>query len=611
MDRSFRPARRGGEGASRGSALLDGEIVALDEKGVSSFQTLQNALGGGSDVELVYFAFDLLHLNGHDLRLVPLEERKEILSRVLLSAGSPSENPGSYTSPVRYSAHVEGKAEDVYREACNLSLEGIVCKRRKGIYQSGRSRDWLKVKCLSRQEFVIVGYTDPQGSRPGFGALLLAVNDARGLKYSGRVGTGFTQASLRDVLARLRAIEREKPTFENAPTGAAARGVHWVAPRLVAEVAFTGWTNDGALRHPTFQGLREDKNATEIVREDPRPVVATKTSALRGGSKRSPAPAKRGSAKRDRGPARRTRPSSSATDDEAVIAGVRLSNPARILYRDQGITKRDLAEFYESISDRILPHVIDRPLSIVRCPDGQGAACFYQKHTGAGTPAEIREILIKEEAGEAPYIYIADLAGLIALVQIGALEIHPWGSHVKRVDNPDLMTIDLDPGPDVAWSAVTGAARRLRDRLADLGLVSFCKTTGGKGLHVVTPLAPRHTWDEVKSFSKALADELVRESPDRFTATMAKSARRGKIFIDAFRNSRGATAVAAYSTRAKPQAPIATPVSWDELGAKLAPDRYTIRNLPRRLATLKKDPWAEFENLSQRITKAMRKDLGL
>jgi bifunctional non-homologous end joining protein LigD len=610
-------------------ALLDGEIVALDEKGVSSFQTLQNALGGGSDVELVYFAFDLLHLNGNDLRLVPLEERKEILSRVLLSAGSPSENPGSYTSPVRYSAHVEGKAEDVYREACKLSLEGIVCKRRKGIYQSGRSRDWVKVKCLSRQEFVIVGYTDPQGARPGFGALLLAVNDARGLVYTGRVGTGFTQASLRDVLARLRAIERAKPALVNAPTGASARGVHWVEPRLVAEVAFTGWTNDGALRHPTFQGLREDKNATEIVREEPRPAVATATGARRDGAQRgstkrgsasrsstSRTSPSRGSANRRGAPARRARSSratsaTSAAKDEAVIAGVRLTNPGRVLYREQDITKRDLAEFYESIADRILPHVIDRPLSIVRCPDGQDAACFYQKHTGAGTPSAIREVAIKEEAGEAPYMYIADLAGLIALVQIGALEIHPWGSRVKRVDSPDLMTIDLDPGPGVAWSAVTETARRLRARLASLSLESFCKTTGGKGLHVVTPLAPRHTWEEVRSFSKALATELVRESPDRFTTTMAKSARQGKIFVDALRNSRGATAVAPYSTRAKPQAPIATPVAWDEVGAKLAPDRYTIRNLPRRLATLRKDPWAGFGNLSQRITKAMRKDVGL
>jgi len=558
-------------------ALLDGEIVALDEHGVSKFEKLQEALSRERSEHLVYFIFDVLHLDGRDLRAVPQVERKTLVARLL----------GSARTPIRYSEHVEGQGGAFFDRACELGLEGIVSKQKEAPYRSGRGSAWVKVKCASSQEFVIAGYTDPKGTRAGFGALLLGVHDkAGGLTYAGRVGTGFDQRLLKGLVTKLKALEQPKSPFSKLPASAVTRDVHWVKPSLVADVAFTNWTRDGILRHPTFHGLREDKPAGEVVKEEPK----------------APAPADSAPRKRRGGRLARTRGSEGGT----TIAGVTLTHPDRVLYPAQGITKRDLAVFYEEIADWILPHIVERPLSLVRCPEGQGKACFYQKHAGAGAPEALKGVKIKEKGAVRTYLYVEGLEGLISLVQMGVLELHPWGSRVDDLEHPDRLTFDLDPAPGLPWKRVVDTARQLRSLLAEVHLTAFVKTTGGKGLHVVVPLAPKQPWESVKDFARAVAESMARHSPSEYTATASKAHRKGKIFIDYLRNSRGATAVAAYSTRALPGAPVATPIDWDELGADLRSDHYTVENLPRRLASLKTDPWEGFLKSRQSIPSAAR-----
>ena len=541
-------------------ALIDGELVVLDARGISSFQSLQNALGRGREKDVVYYAFDLLHLDGRDLRELPLSERKDMLARILRKA----------PRTIRLVEHVQGEGPIFYQQACDHGLEGIVSKRRESRYASGRTQDWLKVKCLDRQEFVIAGFTDPEGMRSGFGALVLGVHDRGRFRYAGRVGTGFTATTLEDLHARLKKIQRKSSPFEKPPAGRAAHGVRWVEPRLVAEVAFSGWTDDGILRQARFEGLREDKPAAEVVVERPR----------------SPEPAP---------------------------AGFKLTHPDKILYPGQGITKRDLAAYYQSVSDWILPHVVGRALSLVRCPEGQGKTCFYQKHDHDGTPDVLRRVRIPEGTGTGKgvgtYLSVDGLPGLLALAQMGVLEIHPWGSRVDRLEKPDRMTIDLDPAPDVPWSRTVETALALRARLRELGLECFVKTTGGKGLHVVVPLQARQSWDELKEFSGAIAREFVRAAPQQFVATMTKSKRAGKIFLDFFRNTRGATSVAAYSTRARPGAPVSAPVSWEELPRVTSGDAFTLADVPARLERLRSDPWKGFFEIRQSITAAMRRSV--
>jgi bifunctional non-homologous end joining protein LigD len=551
------------------TALLDGEVVVLDERGVSHFQSLQEALSLKRTADLVYFAFDLLHLDGRDLRGLPLSERKALLARLVRGSGQ----------TIRYSDHVEGQGGAFYDRACRMGLEGIISKQ-NAPYRSDRGMAWVKVKCIASQEFVIVGFTDPKGARAGFGALLLGVYEPDGgLTYVGRVGTGFDDRSLKALHAKLKALEQERSPLRNPP-GGSTRDVHWVKPSLLADVAFTNWTRDGLLRHPTFHGLREDKSPREVVRErTKRPPPAASTSGRRRGV-------------RTRGAARASTRSSSGTSDE--VAGVALTHPERVLYPGQGITKRDLAAYYEEIGDWILPHIVERPLSLVRCPAGQGTACFYQKHVGPEASVHIEGVKVREKSGTRTYAYITDLAGLISLVQLGVLEVHPWGSRVGSLELPDRLTLDLDPAPGVPWKRVIGAARQLRSLLGELRLKSFVKTTGGKGLHVVVPLAAKQSWEAVKDFSRSIAEAMAQHAPGEYTASPSKASRTGKIFIDYLRNSQGATAVAAYSTRALPGAPVATPLAWDELGADLRSDHFTVKNLPRRLAALGKDPWVDF-----------------
>ena len=539
-------------------ALLDGEVVALDRAGVSSFQALQEGAEGRS---LAYVVFDLLFLDGRDLRARPLLERKKALARLLRGR----------RGRIRYAEHVRGSGPQEYARACRNGLEGIVSKRASAAYSAGRSQTWLKVKCVARQEFVIGGYTDPEGARTELGSLLLGVHDRAGrLLYAGRVGTGFTQATLADLGARLRRLARRTSPFAPQGPRPPARAAHWVEPVLVGEVAFTEWTRDGLLRHPAFEGLREDKPAAQVVREAPRAA-----------------------------PARRIAGGSAAP---VAVAGVRLTHPDRVLYREQAITKLGLARYYEAVAEHIVPHVAARPLSLVRCPEGQGSQCFYQKHAGPGLPAEVKRVRIRERGGAtAAYPYVDDLPGLVALVQIGVLELHPWNARVGRLERPDRLVLDLDPAPGVPWERVVEAARAIREMLAGLDLVSFVKTTGGKGLHVVAPIRPTG-WDTLHAVGEAVGAALVRRAPDRYTVSSLKAARRGRIFVDFLRNTRGATAVAAYSPRARPDAPVSTPLAWSELDGDARPGDFTVATVPRRLAARRTDPWTGFFSVDQSIT---------
>jgi bifunctional non-homologous end joining protein LigD len=542
-------------------ALLDGEIVALDRSGVSSFQALQQGAEGKGGWSLAYVAFDLLFLDGRDLRGEPLVERKKALARLLRGR----------RGRLRYSEHFDAPGPEVHQRACRMHLEGIVSKRKQAPYVAGRGQAWLKVKCVARQEFVIGGYTDPEGARAELGSLLLGVHDRDGqLVYAGRVGTGFTDATLAVLGKRLRKLGQGASPFSSEGPRPPARGAHWVKPVLVGEVAFTEWTRDGLLRHSAFEGLREDKPAAQVVREAPRAAPARR---IAGGS-----------------------------DADVAVAGVHLSHPDRVLYEEQAITKLGLARYYEAVADFIVPHVADRPLSLVRCPEGAGGQCFYQKHAGQGVPSEVKRVRIRERGGAtAAYPYVDDLPGLVALAQIGVLEIHPWGARIGRIDRPDRLVLDLDPAPGVPWTRVVEGAQAIRGLLGDLDLVGFVKTTGGKGLHVVVPLRPSADWDALRGLGEGIGAELGRRAPDRYTINPLKAARRGRIFVDYLRNVRGATSVAAYSPRARADAPVSTPLGWSELAGGVTPGDFTVQTVPRRLAG-RKDPWADFFSVDQAIT---------
>ena len=611
----FAPVAREAATLPAREAVLDGEVVVLEADGTSSFQALQNALSENRGKDLVYFAFDLLHLDGYDLRPAALAARKEALGGLLAGrAGA-----------VRFGDHVRGGGEGFYRQACDFALEGIVSKRADLPYRAGRSKDWLKVKCLKRQEFVIVGFTDPEGSRVGLGALLLAVHEGRELVFAGKVGTGFTDRTLRDLRRRLDELAVDKPAFKNAPRGAEARRSHWVKPRLVGEVAFTEWTREGILRHPTFQGLREDKKAAEVVRERPQELPPAAKAETVPAPARKPARKKVSAAvktKAKKGPKPPVRPAPEeaavpgggrSRKKEVLISGVRFSNPEKVLYPGQGVTKRDLAVYYSRIADWILPHLANRPLTLVRCPEGQAKQCFYQKHVNEHFPASVYRVDVEESGKTQPYGAVDSLDGLLSLVQMGVLELHVWGSHRDRIEQPDYVVFDFDPDEGLAWERVVEGAITVRDFLAGLGLRTFLKTTGGKGLHVVLPLARRAewTWDEVKAFTKAVTETVVAAEPGKYTSKLPKVDRKGKVFIDYLRNGRGATSIAPFSTRARPGAPVSAPLFWEELATDVKANTWTVQNLPDRLAALPADPWADFGTVRQSITAAMKKAVGM
>ena len=555
-------------------ALLDGEAVVLLGDGRTSFQALQNAFSGGSRAGLVYFVFDLLHLEGADLAGLPLEERKAALQSALAGAGA--------SGRIRYADHVPGNGDVVLQEACRLGLEGIVSKRRGDPYRPGRNDGWVKTKCIRRQEFVIGGFTDPEGSRAGIGALLVGFYQDGHLRFAGKVGTGFTRKLAEDMRRRLDAIGQSECPFTPTPPGPLGRRAHWVRPELVAEVAFAEWTAEGRVRHPSFQGLRQDKRPAEVISERPAALPAGQT-ADRAPVK--PAP---------RGPLRREA-------SGVAVGGVALSHPERIMYPDAGFTKLDLARYYESAGAWVLPHVKGRPLTLVRCPEGLSAACFYMKHSSVRVPPALRRVRIQERTKIGEYLVADTVEGLISLVQIGILEIHTWNSCVDHVEQPDRIVIDLDPGPEVKPAQVVGAARLARRIMGELGLESHVKTTGGAGLHVVAPLQPAADWDACLEFSRRVAEEMVRTDPSFYTTKFPKKGRERKILVDYLRNNRTNTSVAAFSTRARAGAPVSVPLAWDELRPEVLARPYTLRSVVQRLNRLKSDPWAEYWRSRQRL----------
>lgn len=587
-------------------AVLDGEVVVVQANGTTDFQALQNAFREGQVQQIKYMVFDLLYLNGQSLIERPLEERKAILKELLESLES--------DEVIRYSDHVEGQGEKFQQQACRLHLEGMISKRRNQPYRAGRGLDWVKVKCLQTNEYVIGGFTDPKGARTGLGALLVGFHDARGgLHYAGKVGTGFNEQVLLDLSGQLTKLEQSKSPFVDLQqTTGDARGAHWVKPQLVGQFKYGSRTRDGRLRHASFQGLREDKTAQDVKQDEPVSVEAairgdrdskkttrSKPSKSKTSGKRSPSRASQMAKQPDDAP--HYDPTSES------FAGVRLTHPDKVLYVDDQITKLDIARYYHEVAPWILPHLQHRPVVLVRCPDGQAKECFYQKHPGAGTPDTLRKIPIQEKQKREHYLVIDNVDGLISLAQIGALELHAWGSREDKLELPDRLIFDLDPAPEVAWKQVIESARQVREFLAELGLECFLKTTGGKGLHLVIPIARRLEWESAKAFCRTVADALAQAAPDQFTANMAKKARTDKIFVDYLRNDRGATAVVPYSTRSRPGAPVSMPIAWDELTPEMRSDSFTIQNALRRLTALRSDPWAEFFTTRQSLPAAVKK----
>ena len=526
-------------------ALIDGELLVENSSGVSNFSLLQQDLAEGRADRFVYYAFDLLHLDGRDLTGEPLTLRKHVLERLL---SQPAEG-------LRYSEHLAEDGDAMLRHACRLSLEGLVSKRADAPYRPGRGKEWVKSKCAFRQEFVIGGFMPSTAQKNAIGSLVLGVHEGGKLVPVGRVGTGFSRDVARYLHARLGKIARARSPFAQQLTAEERRGVSFVAPELVAEVEFRGWTGDQHLRHAAFRGLREDKPAREIVRETP---VEGETMAAKPDAPRS---------------------------------RVKLTHPDRIYWPAEGITKQGLADYHAEIWRFIAPFVVARPLALLRCPDGIDGQAFFQKHSWRGMNKAIK--VAKDKDGE-ELLYIDDLDGLIALVQSAALEIHPWGAPLVDVERPDQLIFDLDPGEEVGWEGVVAGAREIRTRLEAQGLPAFVKTSGGKGLHVVVPLAPKATWETAKPFAKALADAMAADDPDHYIAVATKARRKGRIFIDYLRNGRGATAVAAYCPRARQGAGVSMPVAWDELDAIAGGAQFTLTEAPARLANLAPDPWADF-----------------
>jgi bifunctional non-homologous end joining protein LigD len=546
------------------SATLDGEIVALDESGRSAFNHLQLSLDASADRELTYFAFDLLYLDGVDLRPAPLADRRAQLER-LLRRGRVTRR-GS----LRIGERMSGNPATLIGTACQLGLEGIIGKRLDAPYVGGRNRSWVKIKCGHRQEFVVIGFTPPRKSRVGLGSLMLAVNAAGTLRYAGRVGSGFADALLRDLLRQLKRHERRTTPLPARPAGIPG-DVHWTDPVMVVEVAFTEWTSDGLLRHPVFQGVRLDKPASEVHREEAA-VSQPKVP-----------------------------PKSVATAD-ATVAGVRITHPDRVVFPELGITKMELAQHFERVAPLMLPHVAGRPLSLVRCPEGSAHECFFQKHWTGTRPPSIDTVAIRQSDGKNhPHVVVHDVEGLVTLVQWGVMEIHPWGSRADDPERPDRIIFDLDPGPGVSWGDVTTATLGVRALLDELGLDSWVKTSGGKGLHVEVPIARRASWDEVSDFARNVARQMQQTFPERFIAKASKAARKELIFVDWMRNTRGATAVAPWSTRARANAGVSVPMPWSQVPRLSSGDQFTLLSV--RASRPRSDPWQKLVQSRQALTR--------
>ncbi|HEX4683650.1 MAG TPA: DNA ligase D, partial [Gemmatimonadaceae bacterium] len=541
-------------GLAAKNCTLDGEVVVLDERGISSFQMLQQL--GSSRRGLAFFAFDLLELDGESLEPLPLVERKARLKELV----------GARAGIIRYTAHSDDSGDEVFAKACALGAEGIISKLRDAPYRSGaRSADWQKIKCVKRQEFVIGGFTDPEGSRVGVGSMLIGYYERAALRFAGKVGTGrgWSDAFGRKLRKQLEAIEIDASPFDPPPRGWLGKNAHWVKPKLVAEIEFTEWTGDGNVRHPSLQGFRTDKKPRDVVRE--RAV-------------------------------------------EAALA--QRTAAARPVYPRIGFDSDKLAALYEDIAEWALPHVENRPLTLVRMSapvtrdDALRSQAMFVHHTTrdqafVGNAVPRRSIRELKKIGE--YRYVDSRDALLALVAAGVIEWHVWNARVDAVETPDRVVFDIDPGDGVPWARVVEAARRLRRRLRALDLESWVKTTGGKGLHVVVPFKAEHSWDDVFEFSRSVAADLSSRQPDRYTIEFDRSKRRGKVLIDYKRNHRTSIAVAGFSTRARPNGAMSVPVRWEELGRLGAGDVFTVENIRTRLSRLRADPWKDYWSSRQRL----------
>jgi bifunctional non-homologous end joining protein LigD len=561
------------------SGWLDGEAVVLDDRGLPDFQALQNAFDVGRPQDIVVYFFDVPYLNGYDLRNVPLVQRRAILKALI----EPVEDP-----VLRYSQDFAFHADDLLKSACDMALEGIIGKRIDSTYVSGRSTSWIKLKCRRRQEFVIGGYSEPAGSRGQFGALLLGVYDTHGkLQYAGRVGSGFDHATLIAVKKELDKREVKRMPFASEPQERSRTPVHWVKPELVAECNFAEWTKERIVRQASFVSLRDDKPARQIVKEVP-------ASAKKVASKKTPA----------------KKTATKAKAGSAEIEGVKISHPDRVIDKSTGFTKIDVVEYYASVADWMLPHLKDRPVSLVRAPEDIGGELFFQKHSAKLAIPHITQHA-DIDPGHPPLLTIESSQALVGTAQMGTIELHTWNAVASNIEKPDRMVFDLDPGEGVGWERMIEAAKLTKDLLAELGLTSFCKTSGGKGFHVVVPLAKQAGWDDMKDFSQAVAQHMASALPKLFSAKMGMQNRKGKIFIDYLRNNRGSSTVAAFSLRARPGLGASMPLSWDELDTVTSGDQWNIGNVRERLDALKGDPWAGYDKARQRLTAEMKKRLGM
>jgi bifunctional non-homologous end joining protein LigD len=567
----------------RTDAILDGEAVVLDEKGVSSFAELQAAFQEGKNRYITYFAFDLMHLDGHNLRGLPLLPRKELLAGIL--AGNRKD------TPLRLSEHFQAKGSDVFAKVCHLGGEGIVSKLGSGPYVSGRGSTWRKVKCIQEQEFVIVGFTPPSKGGNGIGALLLGYYEAGELRYAGRSGTGFTQKTSHDLRTRLDHLTQKKSSLGEIPRDA-RKDALWVKPELVAQISFATWTKENLVRQAAFKGLREDKPASEVERE--RVISLGQSNRNTLNRMNSTTGIKRQKAK------------------QQSDVPLPITHPDKVLDPESGMTKQMLAQYYLAVVGQMLPQIAGRPLSVVRCPGGIGKPCFFQKHIGSRLPNGVESVSVpNRKTGKSEEFLTLDSAdGLVGLAQLGVLEIHPWGSKNDALEQPDRIIFDLDPDESIGWQTLAATARDLRTRLGKLGLISFLKHTGGKGLHVVVPIEPEHQWPTIKGFAHTVVLQMEKDQPELYVTKMTKTMRKNRIYLDYLRNDREATSIALFSPRARHGAPVAITLSWSELASQSAPS-FHVTDFARWRSRLNRDPWKEMIRTRQRLTVAALKAAGI
>lgn len=553
-----------------GDSWLDGGLVSLDDDGHSDFAALRQSFEIGRTVDLVYVLFDAPFLDGVDLRQAPVEKRRAALKKALKNNAS---------KRLRFSESFSANQHDIFESANALALDGVVGKRLGSPYVSRRSADWIKLKCRLRQPFVIVGFTRPKGRRSGFGALLLAINGPKGLIYAGRVGTGFAQARLKQLHEQLCSLERDDSPLAASVSSAQSRNVHWVEPTKVCEVEFAEWTRNGLVRQAVFLDLQNDIPASKVVRQQPVPIKTMPAKTTLRGKARS-----------------------------VQIAGVDISHPERVIDSVSGVQKVELAQYYEDIAPWILPHLKQRPVALLRAPEGIGEEQFFQKHADRLDIPHIKQLDPRLDPGHAALMEIDTVQSLVSAAQMGTVELHTWAATHDRIETPDLFVLDLDPDPSLPWSAMIEATRLTLSVLDELGLQAFLKTSGGKGMHVIVPLARSEGWDITKAFAKAISLFMTRQMPQRITATMGPKNRVRKIFVDYLRNARGASTVSAYSVRARPGLPVSVPIARAELDGLRNAQQWDMYTALERARNLGADPWQGY-NHRQRITARMWEQL--